>query len=143
MRARAHAKDSGVKKAMLLNVSAPFHCSLMRPAADAMAEALADVSIAQPVTELVANVSASAVTDPEALGEPEAEAGEAETGFAELRLELESTRELLEIRRRRPEFFFSSFAQHFLSNADLCPQTSRRRVLSAVRVPLELGGLST
>ena len=63
----AHAKDSGVKKAMLLNVSAPFHCSLMQPAADAMAEALADVSIAQPVTELVANVSASAVTDPETI----------------------------------------------------------------------------
>ena len=63
----AQAKDSGVKKAMLLNVSAPFHCSLMQPAADAMAEALAEVSIAQPVSELVANVSASAVTDPETI----------------------------------------------------------------------------
>ena len=54
-------------EAMLLNVSAPFHCSLMQPAADAMAEALAEVSIAQPVSELVANVSASAVTDPETI----------------------------------------------------------------------------
>ncbi len=61
----AHAKDNGVKKAMLLNVSAPFHCSLMQPAADAMAEALADVAISSPATELVANVSASAVNDPE------------------------------------------------------------------------------
>lgn len=64
-----HARANGVKKAMPLNVSAPFHCSLMQPAADAMAEALAGTEIGAPVTPLVANVSASAVTDPETIRE--------------------------------------------------------------------------
>nr|WP_321510552.1 ACP S-malonyltransferase [uncultured Hyphomonas sp.] len=59
------AKANGVKKAMPLNVSAPFHCSLMQPAADAMSEALAGTEIKAPVVPVVANVSASAVTDPE------------------------------------------------------------------------------
>ena len=48
----------------MLPVSAPFHCELMAPAADAMAEALAAVEIAAPRVPLVANVRASAVTDP-------------------------------------------------------------------------------
>lgn len=61
------ARANGVKKAMALNVSAPFHCSLMQPAADAMAEALAGTEIRSPVVPLVANVSASAVTDPETI----------------------------------------------------------------------------
>ena len=61
------AKDAGVKKAVLLPVSAPFHCSLMQPAADAMAEALANISIQAPSTPLVANVTATAGTDPEAI----------------------------------------------------------------------------
>ncbi|MEZ6000458.1 ACP S-malonyltransferase [Hyphomonas sp.] len=61
------AKANGVKKAMPLNVSAPFHCSLMQPAADAMAEALASTDIKSPVVPVVANVSASAVTDPETI----------------------------------------------------------------------------
>ena len=63
----AHAKDNGVKKAVPLTVSAPFHCSLMQPAADAMAEALAGADIKVPETTLVANVSATAVTDPETI----------------------------------------------------------------------------
>jgi len=63
----AWAQANGVKKAMALNVSAPFHCSLMQPAADAMAEALAATDIKAPVVPLVANVSASAVTDPETI----------------------------------------------------------------------------
>ena len=50
---------------MLLPVSAPFHCALMQPAAEAMAVALADVSIAAPAVPLVANVRAEAVGDPE------------------------------------------------------------------------------
>ena len=58
------AKAKGAKRAMLLQVSAPFHCSLMKPAADAMAEALAKVTIAAPAAPLVANVRAAAVTDP-------------------------------------------------------------------------------
>ncbi|MFT6557779.1 ACP S-malonyltransferase [Sneathiella sp.] len=59
------AKEKGVRKAMLLPVSAPFHCPLMQPAADAMVEALASVTIAPPTVPLVANVTADQVSDPE------------------------------------------------------------------------------
>ena len=59
------AKARGAKRAVLLPVSAPFHCSLMAPAAEAMAAALAEVSFAAPVVPLVANVRASAVQDPD------------------------------------------------------------------------------
>ena len=59
------AKSRGAKRAMLLNVSAPFHCALMRPAADAMAEALAKVEIRRPVVPVVANVLAGPISDPE------------------------------------------------------------------------------
>ncbi len=62
-RAIAIAKDKGVKRAMALPVSAPFHCALMQPAADAMAEALGEVAIADPVVPLVANVTAGEVED--------------------------------------------------------------------------------
>jgi len=58
------AKAKGAKRALLLPVSAPFHCALMQPAADAMAEALAKVEIKAPKVPLVANVRAEAVTDP-------------------------------------------------------------------------------
>src|SRR5580698_5935150 len=58
------AKTRGAKRAMLLPVSAPFHCALMRPAADAMAEALAKVSVKRPQVPLVANVAAQAITEP-------------------------------------------------------------------------------
>jgi [acyl-carrier-protein] S-malonyltransferase len=58
------AKARGAKRAMLLPVSAPFHCALMAPAAEVMAQALADVTIQAPVVPLVANVRAQAVTDP-------------------------------------------------------------------------------
>lgn len=58
------AKAKGAKRAILLPVSAPFHCALMQPAAEAMAEALAGVEIKAPVVPLVANVRAEAVTDP-------------------------------------------------------------------------------
>jgi malonyl CoA-acyl carrier protein transacylase len=61
------AGEKGVKRAMLLPVSAPFHCALMQPAADAMAEALAKVSMAAPKVPVVANVVASAVSDPEVI----------------------------------------------------------------------------
>ncbi len=64
-RALEIAKGHGAKRAMLLPVSAPFHCSLMQPAADAMAEALAKVTVNRPAVPLVANVLASAITDPE------------------------------------------------------------------------------
>lgn len=61
------AKEAGVKKAVLLPVSAPFHCSLMQPAADAMAQALGDIEIVAPAATLVANVTAQAGNDPEAI----------------------------------------------------------------------------
>lgn len=59
------AKGKGAKRAMLLPVSAPFHCSLMRPAADVMADALSKVTINKPAVPLVANVLASAISDPD------------------------------------------------------------------------------
>ncbi len=59
------AKGKGAKRAMLLAVSAPFHCALMQPAADAMAEALAATNIVAPKVPVVANVVASAVSDPQ------------------------------------------------------------------------------
>ncbi len=58
------AKEKGARRAVLLPVSAPFHCSLMAPAADVMSQALEDVQIVAPQVPLVANVSAEAVTDP-------------------------------------------------------------------------------
>jgi [acyl-carrier-protein] S-malonyltransferase len=58
------AKEAGAKRALLLPVSAPFHCILMEPAADRMASALMEVNISTPVLPLVANVRASAVSDP-------------------------------------------------------------------------------
>ncbi|MGH6664083.1 MAG: ACP S-malonyltransferase [Pseudolabrys sp.] len=58
------AKTKGAKRAMLLPVSAPFHCALMQPAADAMARALASVSVKPPVVPVVANVLAKPVSDP-------------------------------------------------------------------------------
>ncbi|MFD1912347.1 ACP S-malonyltransferase [Halodurantibacterium flavum] len=61
------AKARGAKRALLLPVSAPFHCVLMQPAADAMARALADVAIQAPAVPLVANVRAEAVSDPETI----------------------------------------------------------------------------
>jgi len=60
-----NARAAGAKRALPLPVSAPFHCALMQPAAEAMAAALADVAIAAPVVPLVANVRAEAVSDPE------------------------------------------------------------------------------
>ncbi|GEC15930.1 ACP S-malonyltransferase [Nitrobacter winogradskyi] len=61
------AKAKGARRAMLLPVSAPFHCRLMQPAADAMAEALARVTVNRPVVPVVANVIAAPVSDPDAI----------------------------------------------------------------------------
>ncbi|MBW8270902.1 ACP S-malonyltransferase [Caldovatus aquaticus] len=58
------ARAEGVRRAMLLPVSAPFHCALMAPAAEAMAEALAQVTIRVPLVPVVANVTAAKATDP-------------------------------------------------------------------------------
>jgi [acyl-carrier-protein] S-malonyltransferase len=63
-RAIVLAQANGAKRAMLLPVSAPFHCSLMQPAAQAMAEALSKVRINAPAVPLVANVKAGFVNDP-------------------------------------------------------------------------------
>lgn len=64
-RAMALAKERGAKRALPLPVSAPFHCSLMQPAADAMAEALAGVTMNAPAVPLVANVTARPLSDPD------------------------------------------------------------------------------
>lgn len=58
------AKEKGARRAILLPVSAPFHCALMQPAADAMAAALADVQMSAPCVPLVANVSTKALENP-------------------------------------------------------------------------------
>lgn len=58
------AKTKGAKRAMLLPVSAPFHCALMQPAADVMAEALAQVSVRRPAVPVVANVLAKPISEP-------------------------------------------------------------------------------
>ena len=65
--AAAHAREIGVKKAVILPVSAPFHCDLMQPAADAMKKALAEVDFNAPAVPIVNNVSASPITDPDQL----------------------------------------------------------------------------
>ncbi|MEM9228861.1 MAG: ACP S-malonyltransferase [Pseudomonadota bacterium] len=62
-RAVDEAKDAGAKRALLLPVSAPFHCALMAPAAEAMQDALAEVTVSDPHVPIVANVSAGAVED--------------------------------------------------------------------------------
>lgn len=64
-RAIGKAKEHGIKRGVLLPVSAPFHCSLMQPAADRMAEALAETPPGTLALPLYANVTASKVTDPE------------------------------------------------------------------------------
>ena len=64
-RALEIAKARGAKRAMLLPVSAPFHCALMQPAADAMAQALSGVVIKPPAAPLVSNVLAAPITDPD------------------------------------------------------------------------------
>ena len=58
------ASEFGARRAVLLPVSAPFHCALMQPAADAMAEALGKVDVKQPTVPLVSNVLAAPITEP-------------------------------------------------------------------------------
>lgn len=66
-RAVALAKDHGAKRGLLLPVSAPFHCPLMQPAADAMENALGEARIAAPLVPVFANVDAAAIADPDAI----------------------------------------------------------------------------
>jgi [acyl-carrier-protein] S-malonyltransferase len=66
-RAVAIAPQRGAKRAVMLPVSAPFHCALMAPAAEAMREALATVAVKAPAVPIVANVEARPVTDPDAI----------------------------------------------------------------------------
>jgi [acyl-carrier-protein] S-malonyltransferase len=62
-RAVAIAKERGARRATMLSVSAPFHCALMRPAAETMAQALAKVTVKQPVVPVVANTTARPISD--------------------------------------------------------------------------------
>jgi [acyl-carrier-protein] S-malonyltransferase len=66
-RAVAIAQTKGAKRAVMLAVSAPFHCALMQPAADAMREALGNVTVHAPAVPVVANVEAAPITDPAAI----------------------------------------------------------------------------
>jgi [acyl-carrier-protein] S-malonyltransferase len=66
-RAVAIAQTKGAKRAVMLAVSAPFHCALMQPAADAMREALGSVTVNAPAVPVVANVEAAPITDPAAI----------------------------------------------------------------------------
>jgi [acyl-carrier-protein] S-malonyltransferase len=68
-RAMALSKEKGVKRALPLPVSAPFHCALMQPAADAMAEALAAAPIRPPLVPIYANVTAAPAADPDLIRE--------------------------------------------------------------------------
>jgi [acyl-carrier-protein] S-malonyltransferase len=66
-RAVAIAQGKGAKRAVMLTVSAPFHCALMAPAAEAMRRALAEVAVRAPAVPVVANVEAAPITEPEAI----------------------------------------------------------------------------
>lgn len=66
-RAMSLARTKGARHSVLLPVSAPFHCALMQPAADAMAEALAGAPLRAPFVPLIANVTAAPVSDPDAI----------------------------------------------------------------------------
>ena len=66
-KAIALAKERGAKRALPLSVSAPFHCALMQPAADAMEAALAEATIQSPTVPLIANVTAAPTSDPDAI----------------------------------------------------------------------------
>jgi [acyl-carrier-protein] S-malonyltransferase len=66
-RAIALAPERGIKRALPLPVSAPFHCALMQPAADAMREALAKVTLNAPAVPVMANVGAAPLSDPDAI----------------------------------------------------------------------------
>jgi len=66
-RAVALAPEHSIKRAIPLQVSAPFHCSLMAPAADVMRKALADVAVAPPVIPVIANITAQPTEDPDAI----------------------------------------------------------------------------
>ncbi len=68
-RAVALAKERGVRRAMLLPVSAPFHCALMAPAADAMRDALGEADLRSPTVPVVANVSAERASEPDEIRE--------------------------------------------------------------------------
>ena len=68
-RALEIAKEKGAKRAILLPVSAPFHCALMKPAAEAMEQALAGAKMAAPCVSLFANVSAAPVDSPDTIRE--------------------------------------------------------------------------
>jgi len=61
------AEERGARRAIMLPVSAPFHCDLMKPAADEMAEALGEVKLGEPLSPLIANVSAEPVREPDAI----------------------------------------------------------------------------
>jgi len=93
------AKEHKAKRAVLLPVSAPFHCPLMQPAAEAMEEALATVEISAPAVALIANVTAEPVSDPDTIRRLLVEQVTARVRWREsvLRMAEEGVRETVEI----------------------------------------------
>jgi len=93
------AKEHKAKRAVLLPVSAPFHCPLMQPAAEAMEEALATVEISAPAVALIANVTAEPVSDPDTIRRLLIEQVTARVRWREsvLRMAEEGVRETVEI----------------------------------------------
>ncbi len=81
-RAIAIATEQGVKRSIMLPVSAPFHCALMQPAADAMEEALANATIRQPAVPVIANVTAQPVSDPATIAKLLVQAGDRDRALA-------------------------------------------------------------
>ena len=79
------AKAKGAKRAMMLPVSAPFHCALMQPAADAMAEALGKTNVKPPVVPVVANVLAAPISDPAEIVQLPGRAGHRHGALARMR----------------------------------------------------------
>ncbi len=100
-RAGEIAKAKGAKRAMPLAVSAPFHCPLMKPAADKMAEALAEVTIRPPAVPVVANVTAAEVSEPETDPPPAGRAGDGPGALARKRARLPRARRRHDSRIRR------------------------------------------
>ncbi len=84
-RAGALALEAGAKRSVMLPVSAPFHCPLMQPAADAMAEALGKTNILMPVVPVIANVTAQPVSDPATIRQLLVEPGDRHRALARKR----------------------------------------------------------
>ena len=111
-RAGSLAKAHGVRRFLPLNVSAPFHCALMQPAADAMARALAGVDIKPPRVPLVANVLAAPISDPAEIKAAPGAAGHRHGALARMRCRHGGRRRHRHLRDRRRQGALRSRQAH-------------------------------